>query len=89
MATITFSFETTDAGKTRIRHAIAKTFRGFDTDLNAPAMQTEAMQTQLDAEIKEFVRRWIITSVTAYEYGLNKPGIKAANEADNAQLVLT
>jgi hypothetical protein len=90
MATITFSFTTTDESKTRIRHAIARAHRGMTGALTDPdPAKQEAIDAKIDFEVREHARMWLKGNVTAYEYEQNKPGVKTTNEAEDAPLVLT
>ena len=83
MATLGFSFETTDAGKTRILHALARQ-NGFGGDLNA-----SANQTVIDTKAKEYFRDWLISTVGKIEAMKLEKETEAETEATNVPLLLT
>jgi hypothetical protein len=82
MATLSFSFETTDAGKTRIRHALARQ-RGFVGDLNDPAKQTE-----IDTKAKEYFHGWLLSTVEKIEAIEREKETEVETEAANVPLPL-
>ena len=82
MATLSFSFETTDSGKTRILQAFARQ-GGFVGSLSDPAKQAE-----IDAKAKEYFRQYLFGTVTSVEANLEKKETEMETEAANVPLPL-
>lgn len=83
MATLAFTFETTEIGKTRIRQALAIQ-GGFVGSLSDPAAQSE-----IDAKAREYFRQWLNGKVAAVEAKYEAKQTVTETEALTLPLPLT